>query len=154
MSEASGLFKKACPEPCEGFVQACPEPCRRKGRSQFCARSVLPVREHGKLVRTPLAAFFNSPILQGCGTGGPNLLLKPAPVSKISFLATSKIYFPRVLGLSGLLAVALEEGHVDPVAFVGVVKADDVGFVKEVGIEDDRPVLAVRTSNRCGPGFL
>jgi hypothetical protein len=33
----------------------------QQGRSQFCARSVLPVREHGKLVRTPLAAFFNSP---------------------------------------------------------------------------------------------
>jgi len=42
MSEASGLFKKACPEPVEGFVQ--------QSRSQFCARSVLPVREHGKLV--------------------------------------------------------------------------------------------------------
>ena len=49
MSEAAGLFKKACPEPFEGFVQSCPEPCRREGRSQFSARSVLPVREHGKL---------------------------------------------------------------------------------------------------------
>jgi hypothetical protein len=50
MSEASGLFQKACPEPVEEFVQSCPEPCRRKGRSRFCARSVLPVHEHGKLV--------------------------------------------------------------------------------------------------------
>jgi hypothetical protein len=27
----------------------------------FDVRSVLPVREHGKKVRTPLAAFFNIP---------------------------------------------------------------------------------------------
>ena len=33
----------------------------QQGRSQFCARSVLALREHGKLVRTPLAAFFNRP---------------------------------------------------------------------------------------------
>jgi len=52
------------------------------------------------------------------------------------------------------LAVAVEEGHVDPAAFVGVVKVDDVGFVEEVGIEDDCAVLAVRASNRYGPVFL
>ncbi|MEC4675212.1 MAG: hypothetical protein VST68_13565 [Nitrospirota bacterium] len=34
----------------------------QQGRSQFGARSVLPVREHGTLARTPLAAFFNIPI--------------------------------------------------------------------------------------------
>ncbi len=51
--EVLGLFKKACPEPFEGFVQ--------QGRSHFCAQSVLPVREHGKMARTPLAAFLNSP---------------------------------------------------------------------------------------------
>ena len=33
----------------------------QQGRSQFGARSVLTVREHGKLARTPLAAFFNIP---------------------------------------------------------------------------------------------
>jgi len=37
--EASGVFKETWPEL-----------CRREGRSQFCARSVLPVREHEKLV--------------------------------------------------------------------------------------------------------
>jgi hypothetical protein len=31
----------------------------QQGRSHFGARSVLPVREHGKMTRTPLAAFFN-----------------------------------------------------------------------------------------------
>ncbi|MFZ1747788.1 MAG: hypothetical protein WAU17_17870, partial [Nitrospirales bacterium] len=35
----------------------------QQGRSHFCAQSVLSVREHGKMARTPLAAFFNSPIL-------------------------------------------------------------------------------------------
>ncbi|MEC4675221.1 MAG: hypothetical protein VST68_13610 [Nitrospirota bacterium] len=34
----------------------------QQGRSQFDARSVLSVREHGKLGRTPLAAFFNIPM--------------------------------------------------------------------------------------------
>jgi predicted nucleotidyltransferase len=33
----------------------------QQGRSPFGARSVLPVREHGKRARTPLAAFFNIP---------------------------------------------------------------------------------------------
>ncbi len=35
----------------------------QQGRSHFCAQSVLPVREHGKMTRTPLADFFNSPIM-------------------------------------------------------------------------------------------
>ena len=30
----------------------------QQGRSHFDARSVLPVREHGKMARTPLVAFF------------------------------------------------------------------------------------------------
>ncbi len=42
-------------------VQSGPEATRRKGRSHFFARSVLALREHGKMVRTPLAAFFNIP---------------------------------------------------------------------------------------------
>ena len=33
----------------------------QQGRSLFDARSVLPVREHGKMTRTPLVAFFNIP---------------------------------------------------------------------------------------------
>ncbi|MEC4673114.1 MAG: hypothetical protein VST68_02880 [Nitrospirota bacterium] len=38
----------------------------RSARPQpFGARSVLPVREHGKMVRTPLAAFFNIPHIAG-----------------------------------------------------------------------------------------
>ncbi len=37
----------------EGFVQ--------QGRSHFDARSIHGVREHGKMARTPLAAFFNIP---------------------------------------------------------------------------------------------
>jgi len=36
----------------------------QQGRSDFGARSVLPVREHGKMARTPLAAFFNIPFMQ------------------------------------------------------------------------------------------
>ena len=40
----------------------------QQGRSQFDARSVLPVREHGKLGRTPLVAFFNIPCLEREGS--------------------------------------------------------------------------------------
>ncbi len=43
MSETSGLFKKSV----------------QQGHSPFYARSVLAIREHGKLARTPLADFFN-----------------------------------------------------------------------------------------------
>ena len=44
----------------------------QQGRSHFDARSVLTVREHGKMARTPLAAFFNIPT-KGIpnGTGQP-----------------------------------------------------------------------------------
>ncbi|MEC4674370.1 MAG: hypothetical protein VST68_09285 [Nitrospirota bacterium] len=35
----------------------------RQGRSHFEARSVLTVREHRKMARTPLAAFFNIPVI-------------------------------------------------------------------------------------------
>jgi hypothetical protein len=33
----------------------------QQGRSHFYARSVCVIREHGKMARTPLAAFFNRP---------------------------------------------------------------------------------------------
>jgi hypothetical protein len=35
----------------------------QQGRSDFDARSVLPVREHDKIARTPLVAFFNIPMV-------------------------------------------------------------------------------------------
>jgi hypothetical protein len=34
----------------------------QQGRSRFYARSVRVVREHEKMARTPLAAFFNRPL--------------------------------------------------------------------------------------------
>jgi len=63
-----GLLNISCQEP----IKAPDEPgifkgreCSKKfvqqGRSRFDARSVLIVREHGKMARTPLAAFFNIP---------------------------------------------------------------------------------------------
>jgi len=39
------------------------------------------------------------------------------------------------------LAVAVEEGDVDAAAFRHILKVDDVGFVEEIGIEDDRTGL-------------
>ena len=41
--------------------RVCSKKSVQQGRSPFCARSVLALREHGKRVRTPLAAFFNRP---------------------------------------------------------------------------------------------
>ena len=46
--------------------------------------------------------------------------------------------------------MAVEEGHVDPAAFVEVLKLDDIGFVEEIGIEDDRAVLTVRNGDGFG----
>ena len=51
----------------------CSKKSVQQGRSHFGARSVLSVREHGTMARTPLAAFFNSPMrlihdeCAGCG---------------------------------------------------------------------------------------
>jgi len=72
-----GDVQKACPRGGGESVQSCPEPCRRKGRSPFGPRSVLPVRENGTRARTPLAAFFNishlATVHQHVETyGGPN----------------------------------------------------------------------------------
>jgi len=39
----------------------CSKKSGQQGRSHFDARSVHGVREHGKMARTPLAAFFNIP---------------------------------------------------------------------------------------------
>jgi len=41
----------------------CSKKSVQQGRSRFDARSVQGVREHGKMARTPLAAFFNIPIV-------------------------------------------------------------------------------------------
>ncbi len=41
----------------------CSKKSVQQGRSRFDARSVRFVREHGKRARTPLAAFFNIPML-------------------------------------------------------------------------------------------
>ena len=41
-----------------------PEGSLQQGRSRFYAQSVRVVREHGKMTRTPLAAFFNRPCMR------------------------------------------------------------------------------------------
>ena len=41
----------------------CSKKSVQQGRSHFGARSVHGVREHGKMARTPLVAFFNIPII-------------------------------------------------------------------------------------------
>ncbi len=42
----------------------------QQGRSDFDARSVLSVREHSTMARTPLSAFFRIPIIH-IGLEGP-----------------------------------------------------------------------------------
>jgi hypothetical protein len=41
----------------------CSKKFAQQGRSHFDERNVLIVREHGKMARTPLAAFFNIPLI-------------------------------------------------------------------------------------------
>jgi len=57
------MFKKHALSLSEGSIQ--------QGRSHFDARSVLIVREHGKMARTPLAAFSNIPIRGVCAVLAP-----------------------------------------------------------------------------------
>ncbi len=52
---------KARDEPNIGSGRECSKKSVQQGRSPFDARSVLSVREHGKMARTLLAAFFNIP---------------------------------------------------------------------------------------------
>ena len=54
----------------------------QQGHSPFDARSVLPVREHGKRARTPLVAFFNI----------PNLVNKKADLSWDMAIRLSKAF--------------------------------------------------------------
>ena len=54
------------------------------GRSQFCERSLPAVREHAKLVRTPLVAFFNSPLLRLLWCWSATILIF-SPTVAISF---------------------------------------------------------------------
>ena len=56
--------------------RACSKKFVQQGHSQFCARSVPFVREHGKMARTPLAAFFNRPMDGGSGLGGVMMSMK------------------------------------------------------------------------------
>ena len=59
-------------EPCIAKERECSKKFVQQGRSYFGARSVLMVREHGKIARTPLAAFFNIPLSERsllCSTG-------------------------------------------------------------------------------------
>ncbi len=45
----------------------------QQGHSHFDARSVLVIREHGKMARTPLAAFFNRPSIGNLSADAPTL---------------------------------------------------------------------------------
>jgi len=47
-------------------LRECSKKSVQQGRSYFEARSVPSVREHGKIARTPLVAFFNIPFMKRC----------------------------------------------------------------------------------------
>ena len=79
-------------------------------------------------------------------------------VHRLGYVQKERLVLSRggfnILSGSNFLAVAVEEGDVDASTFIVVLKVDNVGFVEEVGIEDDRAVLAMRDRNRFGPGVL
>ena len=56
--------------------RVCSKKSVQQGRSHFCARSVLVLREHGTRARTPLAAFFNRPISNSSVYGNRTFLSK------------------------------------------------------------------------------
>ena len=58
----------------------------QQGRSLFDARSVLPVREHGKMARTPLAAFFNIPLVMSDTYFDVSTTFFPNPVRLLALL--------------------------------------------------------------------
>ena len=60
MMISRGIFFHENVEP--QSLRGCSKKSVQQGHSQFYAGSVRLVREHGKLARTPLAAFFNSPL--------------------------------------------------------------------------------------------
>jgi hypothetical protein len=63
----------------------------QQGRSDFGARSVLPVREHDKMARTPLVAFFNIPFmkLKTCDGGENSAFVKVLRISDSAVLQDS-----------------------------------------------------------------
>ena len=50
--------------------------------------------------------------------------------------------------------MTVKEGDVNSPVRVGVLKFDNVSLMKQIGIEDDRPVLPVRNGDRFGSAFL
>ena len=55
-------------------ARECSKKSVQQGRSRFDARSVLSVREHGKAARTPLAAFFNIPMMNSIFRDNPECI--------------------------------------------------------------------------------
>jgi len=65
----------------------CSKKSVQQGRSHFDARSVHEVREHGKMARTPLAAYFNIPLvtLPGSPSTTPKYRDRPELMGFFSF---------------------------------------------------------------------
>ncbi|GEM_PF-4929160 len=63
LNNARRMANKTSQETDTSNARECSKKSVQQGRSTFDARSVLLVREHGKRARTPLAAFFNIPLL-------------------------------------------------------------------------------------------
>ncbi|MEC4673031.1 MAG: hypothetical protein VST68_02465 [Nitrospirota bacterium] len=103
--QPTGMVKKACPREGGGSALSPAQTQGRQdalfhgqGRSQVDARSVLPVRELGKLARTPLAAFFNIPLKEK-RLSGP---IKPHNlISSVKYYTMNQIIY--ALMLHGLL---------------------------------------------------
>lgn len=51
---------------------------------------------------------------------------------------------------SALMPVAVEQGDVDPPAQILIFELHVVGFVEQVGVEDEGPVRAVGNADRLG----
>ncbi|MEC4673884.1 MAG: signal peptide peptidase SppA [Nitrospirota bacterium] len=86
-----------------------------QGRRPFGARSVHCVREHGKRARTPLAAFFNIPLLAlltltGCVSQGLFPKIGPLEETVVSGKGGDKVL---LMDISGVLTSSRPSGFID-----------------------------------------
>ena len=50
--------------------------------------------------------------------------------------------------------MAVEEGDVDAATFIVVLKVGDIGFVEEIGIENECSILAMRDDDGFGSALI
>ncbi len=84
-------------------------------------------------------------------------ILEPLGIrKKFNHIKTSTVFRPAWEGGQGNGSlggpIPVKEGHIDASAFIVIPELAVVGFMKQVGIENHRPIFPIR--NDHGPGIL